>query len=250
MKVQRAHTAAPVEQLAFELPGLPLPRLVDPGWRRRPGRSPAAAEALPAAPTSVPEAKAAVVGERVWLVWEDDEVLGFTPTPTVPPRTARRCAGRRGGRRCRSGTSTCPCRCSPAPATTRRPQPPRDEMPDAGGRDRAFGGRAAPGRPPTMPRAVEVPHRDPTDPAYGTWTVALAGSPVCVARSEAVTGCRRRPELFGEPNWASTAQLEQARQPRQGRRLLVAPAHRTTDDPIPGGPPTYPGSTVVCGSCE
>lgn len=65
---------APADQLALELPGLPPLRLVGPAprWPRRPA---AAVEPTPPAP-------GAGAGERVWLVWEDDEVLGAYADPS------------------------------------------------------------------------------------------------------------------------------------------------------------------------
>jgi hypothetical protein len=74
---QRIRADVPVDQLALELPGLPPLRLVDP-IPRRPRRPPTAGGA-----DSVVAAPAAAVGERerVWLVWEDEEVLGVYGDP-------------------------------------------------------------------------------------------------------------------------------------------------------------------------
>lgn len=69
--------AVPEDQLALELPGLPPLRLVDPA-PRRPLRPVPPAEPTSPAP---PPAPAAAAGERVWLVWEDDEVLGVYADP-------------------------------------------------------------------------------------------------------------------------------------------------------------------------
>ncbi len=67
--------AVPADQLALELPGLPPLRLVDPA-PRRPRR--AVAPPVSSPPAAEP---AATAGERVWLVWEDDEVLGIYGDP-------------------------------------------------------------------------------------------------------------------------------------------------------------------------
>ncbi len=75
MRTPHIGTVIPADQLALELPGLPPLRLVDPA-SRRPRRPPPAT--APDEPNSVP---AAAVGERVWLVWEDDEVLGIYADP-------------------------------------------------------------------------------------------------------------------------------------------------------------------------
>jgi len=72
VRTQPTGVAVSADQLTLELPGLPALRLVDPPPRRL--RRPTPDE--PPTP--------AAVGERVWLVWEDDEVLGIY----ADPRTA------------------------------------------------------------------------------------------------------------------------------------------------------------------
>ncbi len=74
--------AAPADQLVLELPGIPALALVGvPRTRRTPstrgGRDTPPLEQPPAA---VGES---VVGERVWLVWEDDDVLGVYGDPAT-----------------------------------------------------------------------------------------------------------------------------------------------------------------------
>lgn len=88
MRIQCPGAAVPADQLTLELPGPPLP-LLDPAPRRprRPASPAASSSSTSAAPPPV-----AAVGELVWLVWEDDEVLGATPTPTPRPPTAPPCA--------------------------------------------------------------------------------------------------------------------------------------------------------------
>jgi len=78
MRTPRIGPDVPADQLVLELPGLPPPSQVDP-VARAPRRPPPAA-AFGVAPTPVP---AAAVGERVWLVWEDDEVLGIYADPQI-----------------------------------------------------------------------------------------------------------------------------------------------------------------------
>lgn len=68
--------AIPADQLVLELPGLPPLRLVDPP-PRRPRRPTAVVEPAPAPPAAV------AVGARVWLVWEDEEVLGVYNDPAT-----------------------------------------------------------------------------------------------------------------------------------------------------------------------
>ncbi len=70
MRTQHTGGAVPADQLTLELPGLPALRLVD-----RPARR------LRRPPPDDPPTPAAAVGERVWLVWEDDEVLGIYADP-------------------------------------------------------------------------------------------------------------------------------------------------------------------------
>ncbi len=65
--------AVPADQLALDLPGLPPLRVVDPA-PRRPRRAVAPPVSTPL--EAEPPTPAAAAGERVWLVWEDDEVLG------------------------------------------------------------------------------------------------------------------------------------------------------------------------------
>ncbi len=71
---------APADQLALELPGLPPLRLVDPAPRRphRPAAAAMVETTLPAPKSPTPTSAAR---ERVWLVWEDDEVLGVYADP-------------------------------------------------------------------------------------------------------------------------------------------------------------------------
>jgi len=81
VRIQRIGTAVSADQLTLELPGLPALRFVDPPPRRL--RRPAADE---------PPTPAAAVGEWVWLVWEDDEVLGIYADPDT---AAAECAALR-----------------------------------------------------------------------------------------------------------------------------------------------------------
>jgi len=81
MRTPPIGTAVPADQLVLDLPGLPPLRLVDPA-RRRVRRS----------AIDAPPAPAAAVGERVWLVWEDDEVLGIYADPDT---AAAECAALR-----------------------------------------------------------------------------------------------------------------------------------------------------------
>jgi len=73
----RTAIAPPADQLVLDLPGIPTLTLVDAAPRtRRP--APAAAELEQPTPKGE-----SAVGERVWLVWEDDEVLGVYNDPTT-----------------------------------------------------------------------------------------------------------------------------------------------------------------------
>jgi len=63
----------PEEQLVLDLPGIPTFTLVGAPPRTR--RPPTAADRL--------EQPATAVGERVWLVWEDDDVLGVYNDPAT-----------------------------------------------------------------------------------------------------------------------------------------------------------------------
>jgi len=69
--------APPVDQLVLDLPGLPTLTLVGaPPRTRRPAPAGARLEQPPPVGESV-------VGERVWLVWEDEDVLGVYNDPTT-----------------------------------------------------------------------------------------------------------------------------------------------------------------------
>ena len=70
MTAHRSVAAPPADQLVLDLPGIPELTLVDAPPRTR---RPAAAAARLEQPPVVGES---VVGERVWLIWEDDDVLG------------------------------------------------------------------------------------------------------------------------------------------------------------------------------
>jgi len=74
----RTTTAPPsADQLVLDLPGLPTLTLVGaPPRTRRPAAAAARLERPPPVGKSV-------VGERVWLVWEDDEVLGVYNDPNL-----------------------------------------------------------------------------------------------------------------------------------------------------------------------
>jgi len=75
----RPPLAPPADQLVLDLPGIPALALVD-----APARTPRAAVAAARLeqPPATPVGESAV-GERVWLVWEDDDVLGVYNDPTT-----------------------------------------------------------------------------------------------------------------------------------------------------------------------
>ena len=87
-------TPVPADQLLLELPGLsPQLRPVQSQPRRRPLRPVPAVTEIAAAARRPAEATA----ERVWLVWEDDEVLGVyadRDTATADCAALRRAARR------------------------------------------------------------------------------------------------------------------------------------------------------------
>ena len=71
--------AVPADQLVLDLPGLPPLRVVDPAPRRP--RRPTAAVEPAATRSALASTTGTAAGERVWLVWEDDEVLGVYADP-------------------------------------------------------------------------------------------------------------------------------------------------------------------------
>ena len=79
MTAHRTTTAPPsADQLVLDLPGIPTLTLL--GASAHPRRATVAAARLKQPPTAAGES---VVGERVWLVWEDDDVLGVYNDPTT-----------------------------------------------------------------------------------------------------------------------------------------------------------------------
>jgi len=78
----RTAPAPPADQLVLDLPGIPALTLIGAPPRTR---RTAAAVRLEQPPSAVGESPAGelVVGERVWLVWEDDDVLGVYNDPTT-----------------------------------------------------------------------------------------------------------------------------------------------------------------------
>lgn len=127
MSDHRPSGPPPADQLVLDLPGVAVLHLVgSTGPRRRTTSStPTAQTAVTAAtrpPTQHPQTSEAPVGERVWLVWEDEEVLGVYADPDIAAAdcaTLRRAAHRAG--------SAIRYECLPVPVFTdhRHQHPPR-----------------------------------------------------------------------------------------------------------------------------
>ena len=77
MTAHRTAIVPPADQLVLDLPGIPTLALIDAAPRTR---RPASAASELEQPTAKGES---ALGERVWLVWEDDDVLGVYNNPTT-----------------------------------------------------------------------------------------------------------------------------------------------------------------------